>query len=74
MTDDINIVNMLEDLNLRLTEAETDIKVLKTNPPPQDWVHSVTYLVDRYMTRKTAIGLATALVAMYGIIQGVPGV
>jgi hypothetical protein len=74
MGDDINIVDMLEELNLRLIEAETDIEVLKTTPPPADWVHSVTYLVDRYMTRKTALGIATTLVAMYAIFQGVPGV
>ena len=65
---------MLDDALELLADFNERLSALENRPPPLEWAHTVTFLVDRYATRKTAIGLATTLAAVYAIIQGVPGV
>jgi hypothetical protein len=65
MTDDINIVDMLEEMNLRLHEAEVDIEVLKATPPAGEWAQSVDWLLRRWVTRRNAMTVAGTIAAIY---------
>jgi len=68
---------MLDNLLELVGQIEQRLARLESQPPAGTWARSVEYLVDKYVTtrnvRNAALTLAGIWVAVFGILNGIPG-